>query len=171
MGELFVSLFEGMSWATIVLMAVAVVLMIIEVYSPGLGVFGFFGVISGGAAIFLRVFNHGLDAVAIIAYIAFMLIIMLFLVLVAFIIYLVIRENDRKVKKSISLKDDLARIRAGKNGIALTDLNPNGKIMIDGEVFEAVAAEGEIIANEPITVVSVRKQKITITRYKSNDNE
>lgn len=52
----------------------------------------------------------------------------------------------------------------GKEGIALTRLNPSGKVAIDGQTFEAHSQDGYIDSGEPITVFSQDNFKLIIKK-------
>ena len=52
----------------------------------------------------------------------------------------------------------------GKEGVALTRLNPSGKVAIDGQSYEAYSQDGYIDADQPIHVVSQDNFKLIITK-------
>jgi membrane-bound serine protease (ClpP class) len=52
----------------------------------------------------------------------------------------------------------------GKSGEALEDLNPEGMVRVQGEIWNAVSEEGLIYKNEKIEVVTVSNLKLTVKR-------
>lgn len=52
----------------------------------------------------------------------------------------------------------------GKEGIALTRLNPSGKVAIDERSYEAYSQDGYIESGEPVTVVSQDNFKLIIKK-------
>lgn len=55
----------------------------------------------------------------------------------------------------------------GKKGIAKTVLRPGGKVLIDNEVYDAVALTGFIDKDEPIEVVKVEATQVYVDRIDS----
>ncbi len=52
----------------------------------------------------------------------------------------------------------------GKEGVALTRLNPSGKVAIDGQSYEAHSQDGYIDADQPIRVAAQDNFKLTIKK-------
>jgi membrane-bound serine protease (ClpP class) len=52
----------------------------------------------------------------------------------------------------------------GKDGIALTRLNPSGKVAIDGQSYEAYSQDGYIDADQPIHVAGQDNFKLIIKK-------
>ena len=52
----------------------------------------------------------------------------------------------------------------GKSGIAKTVLRPGGKVLIDGEVFDAVAENGFIDKDEKIIVIKIESAQLYVDR-------
>ena len=52
----------------------------------------------------------------------------------------------------------------GKSGIALTRLNPIGKVRVNGHIYEAFSQDGYIEADESVKVVSQDNFKLTIQK-------
>jgi membrane-bound serine protease (ClpP class) len=53
---------------------------------------------------------------------------------------------------------------SGKSGVALTRLNPTGKVEIEGQSYEAYSRDGYLEAGDPIQVISQDSLKITIQK-------
>ena len=52
----------------------------------------------------------------------------------------------------------------GKHGVALTRLNPSGRVTIEGKNYEASSQDGYIDAKQEITVVAQNNFKLTIRK-------
>lgn len=52
----------------------------------------------------------------------------------------------------------------GKEGVALTRLNPSGRVIIDGNTYEASSQDGYIDSKQAITVVAQKNFKLTIKK-------
>ena len=96
MEELFINLFLGMSWVNIVLFALGIVLLVIEVFVPGLGVFGITGTISTLVAMLMRVVNRDLEFGLICGYLGLMLMFLLLVLLIAYLFLWAFKENGKK---------------------------------------------------------------------------
>lgn len=71
------------------------------------------------------------------------------------------------LKSSVTGHSNQARAEAniiGKEGTALTRLNPSGKVAIDGQSFEAHSQDGYIDADTPVRVVAQDNFKLIIQK-------
>jgi len=147
-----------------ILIAVSLVLIVFEVILPG----GILGTIAGLCVIAATILTHvdyGIWAA-----------VALFLVSVVLITALILIEfkllkntslgNAFFLKTSVSGRSgpttDLSLI--GKQGVALTRLNPSGKVTIEGEVYEAHSQDGYIEAKQEISVIAQHNFKLTIRK-------
>ncbi|TVQ00824.1 MAG: hypothetical protein EA381_06695, partial [Planctomycetaceae bacterium] len=65
-------------------------------------------------------------------------------------------------------EQEIARGRwVGKRGIAKMDLLPNGRVLIDGQLVDAISSGSVIERGEPVEVVSVIAGKIQVRRATS----
>jgi membrane-bound serine protease (ClpP class) len=52
----------------------------------------------------------------------------------------------------------------GSTGIVMETLNPEGIIMLDGEIWNAVAVDGEILKGENVKVVEMKDLKVYVEK-------
>ena len=52
----------------------------------------------------------------------------------------------------------------GKMGHAIEPLNPNGRVQVFGELWNAASLQGEIAAGEPVRIVAVEKLVLFVER-------
>lgn len=180
MGELFISLFMGMDFLVITLLSIGVVLLCIEIFVPGFGVFGIMGIISVVAGIIARVVNKGLDAITIVAYVGFLIMLVGIITLIVFGIMvwsakkgLISKTPFIQNKTAVSQgytagTPDYSKI-VGKNGTAITDLNPIGKIKVDGEIFDAQSGKEYIYAGSGVKVIKSEGVKIIVEKISNID--
>lgn len=157
----------------IILYVIGIVLLIIEMFMPGFGVFGVSGAISFIAGIVLRILSGGgfLEILIIIA------IALVFLILVmvcavnsaksgrlsksAFIL----NQNAIPVGQTAGTNDYAFLI--GKTGIATTFLRPVGKAVIEEQTFEVISENSDIIEQgEKVKVSAVEGQRIIVIHSK-----
>ena len=175
MGNIFVTLFAQMSWVTYVLLAVGLILVIIEFFVPGYGVFGGIGIAALVAGIISRVVAQGLSVDQICGYIGILVLIIIGILLLVFsILSLSLDKGNGKFifgnknKEFNLLKEKNAELKTlvGKNGVAITDLNPGGKVMIDGLGFDAISLNEFLYANTPVTVKKINHGKVCVEKFK-----
>jgi membrane-bound serine protease (ClpP class) len=63
----------------------------------------------------------------------------------------------------VSIETSLLKLK-GKTGIASSVLRPGGKVLIEGEVYDAVAESGFIDKNERVTVTKVESAQLYVER-------
>jgi membrane-bound serine protease (ClpP class) len=51
----------------------------------------------------------------------------------------------------------------GQTAVTRTDMRPSGKIMLDGEVYDAVAAEGFIEAGQKVHIIRYENAQLYVT--------
>lgn len=163
-------LFEIINVASFILFIVGMALITIELFIPGLGIFG------------------GLGAIALILCIVFQaktllegLILFLIISVIIFVLALIVARSFRKgflYRSSLVLKnnadkdngyvsnDDYSHL-VGKQGISLTPLRPAGMVDIDGERADVVT-DGEFIKRgEQIVVTKVSGRRILVKKVET----
>lgn len=147
------------------LLVAAFILVFFEVILPG----GILGVIAAlcvilaswfagaeyGAGIGVLTFAGSVVAIAILVFIEFKLLARTSLGSAFFL------------KSSVTGHSNIAPAEAaiiGREGIALTRLNPTGKVTIDGQSYEAHSQDGYIEANQTIQVVAQDNFKLIIKK-------
>ena len=163
--ELFASLFSTIETVSIVLFAVGIVLLLIELFIPGFGIFGGLGLV---ALILCIVFQAKSVAEGLLLF----LIIGLIVVIIGFIagrslkrgwLYrssLVLKDSQDKEAGYVAA-DGFSRF-IGKVGVSTTPLRPSGSALIDGERVDVVT-EGEFIASETrVEVIKVYGSRVVV---------
>ncbi|HWR42674.1 NfeD family protein [Sporomusa sp.] len=143
-------------WLEIILFIGGIGLILFELYTPGVGIFGISGIIAIFASLFLTL---GANAAAInLLAISLLVAIVLFLALAKSLpssklwARLILKDAETK-NAGFSSSQDYS-LYLGKTGITTTGLRPAGALMIDGVQLDVVS-EGQFI--EPNTLVKVVK--------------
>lgn len=167
MGEIINSFFLNMEVFAIIFLALGSVLLIIEVFVPGFGVFGVCGIISFALAFFVRIIKNSLSVEYVFGYLFITAIIAAMVAFLAIIMRKLLTLNHESFKFNSKLLDDNLEELIDKNGVAITDLGPNGKIMIDDKFYDAIT-EGKLIPkNSSIKVKKIDNKKIVVDVYKN----
>lgn len=158
-----------MGWNTpaIICLVVGMVLMAIEIFTPGMGAPAIFGSIALVAAIILRA-----DSVQT-ALVTFVLIIVPLLIAAGIAIRSfskgVLSRSPVVLKESIdgkstSLSDEQMQALVGAEGVALTALRPAGNGDFGGKRLDVVTAGDFIAKDSPIRIIAVEGLRITVER-------
>ena len=83
---------------------------------------------------------------------------------VALLAYIVYRAQSVKIVAGIESL-------VGKKGIAKTSMLPKGKILAEGEIWEAESISGNIEAGMPVIIKEVSGFKVKVLAFKSEDTE
>lgn len=59
---------------------------------------------------------------------------------------------------------NIARVQVGDRGNAVTELKPNGKAMIHGEICEVFSRQGILIKGTPVRVVDIRPFDLVVVK-------
>lgn len=162
---------EGLaSYWEIILFFVGIVLIILEIFIiPGFGVAGISGIICLATGLmFSMLGNDGLDFSAVSAHsISISLMITLLALVAALLLGLYFGKKlfesnlfgglalntEVDSKEGFTVADEHIRSMIGHQGVAESILRPAGKIVIDGQPYDAVAQIGYIDAGKPVLVV------------------
>ncbi|NLI52996.1 MAG: hypothetical protein GX417_01580 [Clostridiales bacterium] len=144
--------------ATVVCLVVALVMFVIELFTPGVGIAGATGLLALIAVVVMQLgWGHPRVALYIIA-IALLLIILGLIWIIRSLqrgrlskSFLVLKEQveGTSVPEVASAKTDLL----GKTGVAVSALRPAGIAEIDGRRLDVMTAGAFINKGEPVTVV------------------
>ncbi|MEG1519733.1 MAG: NfeD family protein [Clostridia bacterium] len=157
----------------IILYIIGAILMIVELFMPGFGIFGISGAISFIVGIVLRILSGGgfLEIIIVLAVAIILLILGMSLAVKS-------AKNGRLSKSALILNQDSMpkgqtagtndyTFLIGKEGETMTFLRPVGKANFDGQTYEVISANSDIIEKEEkIKVVSVEGQKIIVKHVK-----
>ena len=87
------------------------------------------------------------------------------LVLLVVLIVVIVLVSKQKNQPSLVGKDELI----GQEGIAKTDLNPGGEIMVEGELWQAKSISGEIKKGQEVKVVGMKKFTLEVEKIKKEE--
>jgi len=164
--DIIISFFGSLTTVAWILLMAGLLGIILEIFTPGFGVFGALGSICVIVSIFLTA-NSIIELL-----VMFILFAMFIGVVIAIIVYLakkgklgkgIILENTVK-EKGIN-KDDM-QFFVGKIAETLTTLRPAGSISIDGVKLDAVADGGFIEKGKKVEVIRVDGIRIVVKESK-----
>lgn len=157
----------------IILYVLGMIFLLVEIFMPGFGVFGVLGIISFLAGIVLRILSGG-------GVLEILLVIVVGVVLLIIAMNctvksaqsgrlsksaLILNQNAMPEGKTAGTNDYIFLI--GKLGETTTLLRPVGKAIIDGQLFEVISENSDIIERgEKIIVTAVEGQRIIVEMAK-----
>ena len=131
------------------LIILSLILFLAEIFTPTHGILTIGAVISlilGS----LMLFNIKKEPYLYISYDVIYAVILFTVGFFLLILYLIVKVRKRKVETGMEAI-------VGREGIVIEDLNPEGYIRIDGEIWKAVSVRGEVIKKgERVKVVSIK---------------
>jgi membrane-bound ClpP family serine protease len=163
------ALFETINTVSVVLFAVGMVLLLIELFIPGFGIFGGLGLV---ALVLCIVFQAKSVLEALILLLGIGAIVIVLSLIAARSLKrgwlyrspLVLKDSEEKENGYVS-NDDYSHL-AGKTGRSITPLRPSGAADFDGLKADVVT-EGEFIpVNMPIIVLGVVGSRIIVRQLK-----
>ncbi len=141
----------GMIAVTLVI--VGFILIVIEAFVPGFGIFGILGLISTFAGLVLGMLNvANFWIVVVITIIAFGVLFKYFKFPKTLIL------SDKSGKDKIEDKSYLV----GKEGVVVTVLKPVGKCLIDDNYFECYSVDGIVAKDSKVIVKEIQDNKIMV---------
>ena len=144
------------SWVGIILLGLAFILLTSELFVPGTGALGIVGGIAlvlGG--LFLTDTSDSAYQVS-----RWLVFITSGVIVAFFLLVLQVLIKTRRMPV-ISGKE----LIIGKSGIAQTELDPDGKVIFDGEIWNASSEAGPIMEGDRITVTEVEGLHMTVRHY------
>ncbi|MDE7124977.1 MAG: nodulation protein NfeD, partial [Muribaculaceae bacterium] len=161
----------------IILFIIGIVALAMEVFViPGFGVAGITGVLAiAGSIIIALIQKESLMGITLqdVAF-ACMVFMISLVVALALVWYLSSRFGPRFVRRTIELEraqfvedgyvgvDMAPAAKIGASGVTLTDMRPSGKVMIDGETYDAVALNGFVEAGTGVTVAKYENSQLYV---------
>lgn len=165
-------LFANMEWFVIVCLCVGLAALLIEIFDPGMGIFGIIGGILLIMAIILRAIFHQPEDNVLMQ--SFQLILLLFLfIALAFTLFIVGHKKKWWKNSFLMHEDTVVDVNhsegtadfsnlIGETGIASTDLRPVGKMLYCDRTYDVVAENFYIEKGINIKVTAVEGSKITV---------
>jgi len=160
----FMEMFTNISIFSIILFIVGVGLLVIEMFEPGFGFFGAFGIVSLIACIFVTA-DTVAQGLALTAIFFVMILIMLgiFLALVSkgkLPGKLILKESETTDQGFIGT-EDMAYLM-GKTGVVVTICRPVGNADFDGVKLEVVTKGEFIEKGETIEVIEIESNRVVV---------
>jgi len=167
----FMELIASFSWISITLFILGIGLIILELYTPGFGIFGILGVLSLIACIFVTA--QTLIQALILTGIFFVIILLLLAIFLLFFSKkrmpkkLILYETEA-LEQGFSGTEDMKYLM-GKTGIILTLCRPSGSADFDGVKLDVVS-NGEYIEKDTLVeVIEIEGNRIVV-KAKSDNN-
>lgn len=169
-------LFSNMEWFVIVCLILGFVLLLVEMFQPGFGIFGIMGFVFLGLTIVLRAVFHSEDDNVLMQ--VFQLLLTLFIVVGGVFVLFVVANKKKWLKRTPFMQEETAvnpvfsdgtanfNALIGKKGVAITALRPSGKAVIDGQTYDVVAENFFIEKGARLEVKSVEGVKISVVAKK-----
>lgn len=152
---------------TIICLAVGLLLLLIEMFTPGIGVPGVLGVLSLIAVIVIQIFFGSPVA-------AFYISAGVLLIIVGALLFFVrslqngrlsrsfIVLNDQIDGNSTSLSDTKEQQNIGRRGITITPLRPAGIAEFDGERMDVMTSGAYLEAGVPVVITDIEGLHILV---------
>lgn len=160
--DIIIGFFGSLTTVAWILLLVGLLGIVLEIFTPGFGIFGAVGILSVGVSILLT-------ATTIIeALIMFILLAMFIGVIITIIVQMAKKGRLSKgiiLEKTVNEKginNDDMQFFVGKTAETLTTLRPAGSISIDGVKLDAVADGGFIEKGKKVEVVRVDGIRIVV---------
>lgn len=155
---------------TVICLAVGLLLLFIEMFTPGLGVSGILGILSLGAVVVMQML-FGSPAVA--AYICAGVLLIIVVALLFFIRSMqkgrlsrsFIVLNDRIDGNSTPLAEDAKNDLIGSRGVTVTPLRPSGIAEFDGKRRDVMTSGAFLEAGTGIIITDVQGLHILVEPY------
>lgn len=165
-------LFSNMQWYVIVCLIVGLVALFVEIFEPGFGFFGISGVVLLIMAIILRAVSAKEEDYVLLQ--TFQLILFIFILSAgAFTLFLVGNKKNwwkrtslYQLKTAVDVNyshgtDNYSNL-IGKIGVAITDLRPIGKMLLDDKTYDVVADRLFIDNGKNVQVIATEGIKIVV---------
>lgn len=163
------NLLDPIGWA-VVLLVLGCGLLVLEVFVPSAGLFGFFASLAIIGSMIMA-FRSGTTAG--LSFMAVALLAVPAVIGLAFKYwprtpmgraFLGELPSDRDVKP-----DDPRRALVGKVGVAQSKMLPSGSVLIDGQLIDAVSQGLAIDPGEPVIVVEVRANRVMVRPARAHE--
>ena len=160
----FIELLINVSWVSLTLFIIGIGLLVVEMFEPGFGFFGVFGVVSLIGCIFVTA-STITEGIMLTAFFFVILLIMLGIFL--FLVSKGKLPGKLVLKDSESRSDGYSSTRdmnefLGKTGNVITTCRPVGNVDFDGVKLEVVS-RGEFIEKDtPVEVIEIEGNRVVV---------
>ncbi|MCL2249409.1 MAG: hypothetical protein FWC13_09070 [Oscillospiraceae bacterium] len=163
----FVEFLTSLSWLSVVLFVIGMVLVVAEMFQPGFGLFGTFGIISLIGCVFVTA-NSIVQGVILTVVIAMMLLILFLAFLLIFSngkipSNLILTEAERKEDGYVGTPDYSDYL--GKTGFVTTICRPVGSADFDGDKLEVVTMGEFIDTGKSVEVIEIEGNRIVVREF------
>jgi len=169
----FLEMLANVSLFSIILFLVGIGLLIVEMFEPGFGFFGAFGIVSLIACIFVtaETVSQGLILTAVFFVILLILLgIFLFLVSKGKLPGKLVLKDSETVEQGFSGTEDMAYLM-GKTGNVITICRPVGNVDFDGVKLEVVT-QGEFIEKgTTVEVIEIEGNRVVVRALLQQDSK
>ncbi|MDH8701477.1 membrane-bound serine protease (ClpP class) [Dysgonomonadaceae bacterium PH5-43] len=162
----------------VIIFIIGIILVLLEIFViPGFGIAGIGGIILIGMGLIFAMLNNDYFTFREVEIpdVSRSVLTVLSGMLLSFIaiLWLSSRIGEKGMFRKIALKTDLESSSTvstsefnllEKEGIAMTDLRPSGKIMVNGEVYDAISNNSFIERNTPIKVIKIENMQYRVER-------
>lgn len=173
-GKAFVTLFTEMHIVTAIFLACGLILILIELFAPGFGVFGITGICALIASLFLQLFLGGYRPEKFIQVAILFILILIALALELLIVMVLVKRKWFQRSSLVQSKTALPADGKTKGtedftylldvaGVSKTPLRPIGKAEFNGKEYDVIAYQGAAYQNGTLVrVVEVEGQRIVV---------
>lgn len=166
----FTTLWTGMEILPAVFLSLGLVLVIIEMFNPGFGIFGALGGVLLVLGVVVRVMQSDPESklahLFMLTFIILLLLTIVFLIIVRLMKFGWISQSslvNNEVTTSLSETADFSYL-VGHVGVSLTSLHPTGKAFINGNNYDVVTRGDFIESNVEVRVREVEGVRIVVER-------
>ncbi|MCI5714592.1 MAG: hypothetical protein MR288_03070 [Firmicutes bacterium] len=168
MWEEFVALFSGYGVIPMIIMFAGVLLCIIEVFVPGIGIFGILGgIFSVGGIVARSIMGATVNQIIYMVLVSVSLVCLTIIFMIistrcGFIKHSALVENKTSVSVDYGKDNKQLLKMLGKTTFATTEFKPTGKFNYNGETFEGTSYGEFISQGEKIQIVEIKADKIYV---------
>ncbi len=164
----FITLFSEMTPLVIILFVLGIIFCVIELFTPGFGIFGISGIVLLVLAVVLRMVNGGTTAM-------FLYMLLISGTFIGVLFWLVIHSVKKGKLGKTAIFSVGTAVPEGKtegtndfsallnqSGVAVTALHPIGRAKFGDAVVDVVARDGFIDEGKTVTVVETEGQRVLV---------
>jgi len=169
----FVKLFEGGDVLFYVLLCLAIILFVAEVFIPSFGIVGLSGMLMTIGAVTERCITGENSSNEILLFIFYIVLLIVAVCLPIKLIYRAVLKR-RKKNKTAMVKGNKVPLTeegnanysflVGKVGEVVSDLRPSGKAVFDGKIYEVTTSKEYIYSGATVKAIKVYAQKIVVRK-------
>ena len=157
-------LFENVSWVSIILFITGILLLVLELYEPGFGLFGSLGVILLVACIFVTA-KTVLEGIILTA--------LFFVIIITMLVIFFTMLSRNRLPKNLVLHEATSAEQGfsgtedmqyllGKNGVVVTVCRPAGNVDFDGVKLDVVSRGEYIEKGVLVEVIEIEGSRIVV---------